>query len=149
MIDAHFEEYSLKNVFVFYQGKLPFRNNVDQTVEWITHIIGEHKFLLSSLNYIFCTDKQLHEINLKYLGHDTYTDIITFDNSDEENIIESDIYISLDRVKENAEELKKSFDEELHRVLIHGVLHLLGYNDKTTDEKNAMREKENTCLSLR
>lgn len=149
MIDAEFEEYSIKNISIYYQDILPFDNDEGNTVSWVIKIVEDHNRSISSVNYIFCTDDQLHKINLEHLGHDTYTDIITFDYSDEETIVESDIYISLDRVKENAKELKKSFDEELHRVMIHGVLHLLGYNDKTEGEKLAMREKENTCLSLR
>ena len=149
MVDVDFQEYSLENISLFYQDKLPFSSKEEKTIKWIIQVINEHKFILSSINYIFCTDEQLHKINLKYLGHDTYTDIITFDNSDEERVLESDIYISLDRIKENAKNLGKRFDEELHRVIIHGVLHLLGYNDKTVDEKEIMRIKENTCLSLR
>lgn len=149
MIDAEFEEYSIKNISIYYQDTIPFDYDKGNTVSWIIKIVEDHNRSISSINYIFCTDDQLHKINLEHLGHDTYTDIITFNYSDEETIVESDIYISLDRVKENAKELKKGFDEELHRVMIHGVLHLLGYNDKTEGEKLAMREKENACLSLR
>ncbi len=149
MVDADFKESSLKNISFFFQDTLPFDNKTKATVDWIIKIVKEHKFTLSSLNYIFCTDEQLHKINLEHLDHDTYTDIITFDHSDEGLVLESDIYISLDRIKENATELGTNFDEELHRVMIHGVLHLIGYNDKTVEEKKKMRQKENTCLSLR
>ena len=149
MVDANFEEYSLANISLFYQDVLPFDGGEEHSLNWISSIVNEHQFELSSLNYIFCDDEQLHKINLEHLDHDTYTDIITFDYSDEASTLEGDIYISLDRIKDNATQLDKSFDEELHRVLIHGVLHLLGYNDKTMAEKDEMREKENTCLSLR
>ncbi len=149
MIDAEFKEYVDSGVSVFYQGVLPFDQKVENTTSWVLKVIKQHSYSVSALNYIFCTDDQLHKINLEHLGHDTYTDIITFDYSDDDGVVESDIYISLDRVKENAEDLGKSFDEELHRVLIHGVLHLIGYDDKTQKEKLEMRKKENTCLSLR
>lgn len=148
MVDANFEEYSLKNISLFYQDVLPFDGREEHSLDWISSIVSKHQFELSSLSYIFCDDEQLYKINLEHLNHDTYTDIITFDYSDEASTLEGDIYISLDRIKDNAIELGKSFDEELHRVLIHGVLHLLGYNDKTVAEKEVMREKENTCLSL-
>lgn len=149
MVDADFKEYTVGNISIFYQDTLPFNNDEGNTISWISKVVKEHSHSIASISYIFCTDDQLHKINLEHLGHDTYTDIITFNYSDEKDIIESDIYISLDRVKDNAQELEMSFDEELHRVMIHGVLHLIGYNDKTKEEKLTMREKENTCLSLR
>lgn len=101
-----------------------------------------------ALSYIFCSDKYLQEINNQYLKHRTFTDIITFNYGAEEGI-EGDIFISINRVKENANKFKSDFDTELHRVIIHGVLHLIGYNDKTKTEKALMREKEDTYLSLR
>ena len=86
---------------------------------------------------------------MTYLGHDTYTDIITFDYEEKKNLsIEGEIYISVDRVKENAATYQKSFEQELFRVIIHGVLHLLGYHDKTVQEQKEMRKKEEACLSL-
>ena len=103
---------------------------------------------MGDINYIFCSDNYLHQINFQYLDHDTFTDIITFDQSDKDQI-EGDIFISIDRVHENANERNISFVNELHRVMIHGILHLLGYNDKTPKEKQLMREKEDECLSLR
>jgi probable rRNA maturation factor len=105
-------------------------------------------FELEELNYIFCSDEYLHQMNLTYLNHDTLTDIITFDNSEAEQIIEGDIFISIDRVKENSEEFDVLFETELHRVLVHGLLHLFGYKDKSEREKVLMREKEEACLSL-
>ena len=90
----------------------------------------------------------MHKINLEYLTHDTYTDIITFNQTEEDDVIEADIFISIDRVRDNSQSLDLLFDQELHRVLIHGVLHLMGFDDKTFDEKEAMRKKEDSCLSL-
>ncbi|MEP1034057.1 rRNA maturation RNase YbeY [Ekhidna sp.] len=116
--------------------------------DWILDIIHSYQFDLEILNYIFCSDQYLLELNKEHLNHDYYTDIITFDNSDETNKIESDIFISIDRVKENAKKQSVALNDELYRVMIHGVLHLIGFNDKTPKEKALMREKENACLSL-
>ncbi|WP_420576612.1 rRNA maturation RNase YbeY [Ekhidna sp.] len=116
--------------------------------DWISSIISSHQFSLEEINYVFCSDNYLLQINIDYLNHDYYTDIITFDNSDKPKVIESDIFISIERVKENAQDQNTLFEEELNRVMIHGVLHLLGYGDKTEEEKKAMREKEDACLSL-
>ena len=104
---------------------------------------------LDAVNFIFCSDEYLLAINQQYLRHKTLTDIITFDNSEGNGAIEGDIFINIERIRANAEELKASFDEELHRVLIHGVLHLLGYSDKTVRNKGRMRKKEDAYLSLR
>lgn len=120
----------------------------EKIASWISGIIESNNYTLCFLNYIFCDDEYLHKINLEYLDHDTYTDIITFDNSENELEVEGDIYISIERIKENAELLKTTFGNELHRVLAHGVLHLIGYNDKTEEEKIEMRKKEEACLSL-
>jgi len=149
MIEGEFDEYSDKNVTLFYQKTLPLEDKQASTIDWIVSVVEDCGKALYCINYILCTDEQLHKINLDHLHHDTYTDIITFDYSDKEDLLESDIYISLDRVKENSVEHGKTFNEELHRVMIHGILHLVGYNDKTAKEKEKMREKENTCLSLR
>lgn len=99
-----------------------------------------------SINYIFCTDKALLEINRQFLSHDFYTDIITFDLSDAHEI-QAEIYISVDRVKDNATQLGVSFKSEMHRVVFHGVLHLCGYKDKSKQEKEEMRRMENLYLS--
>lgn len=99
------------------------------------------------LTYIFCDDKYLLSINQKHLGHDYYTDIITFDCS-ENNIFDADMFISIERVEENAKELHESFDKELKRVMIHGLLHVMGYQDKSEDEKKIMREKEDFYIAL-
>ena len=121
----------------------------DAAIAWIQNILYDESYVDENINYIFCSDKYLHQLNLEYLNHDTLTDIITFDNSENEGQIEADIFISVERVKENATKLKKPFEEELHRVLVHGLLHIMGYGDKTKSEKQAMREKEDACLSLR
>lgn len=115
---------------------------------WIAHTITVEKCELSEINYIFCSDEYLHQINVDYLQHDYYTDIITFDNSEEEGIIESDIFVSIERVQDNAQDQGIPFEQELRRVIIHGVLHLVGYNDKTDTEQAEMTEKENAYLSL-
>lgn len=103
---------------------------------------------MTSVNYIFCSDDYLREINIQYLKHKTYTDIVTF-NYGTTDQIEGDIFISVDRVKENAQKFNTELETELHRVIIHGVLHLIGYSDKSKTEKALMREKEDTYLSLR
>lgn len=103
---------------------------------------------IGSINFIFCSDEYLFQLNQKYLKHDTYTDIITFDSSVEETEISGDIFISLERVKENSKQFSGSFVKELHRVMIHGILHLLGYKDKSPKDKEAMSGKEDYYLSL-
>ena len=134
----------------FFSEDISFQlDNEPQTTTWIDKIIDRENRLLGDLNFIFCSDTHLHNINLSYLDHDTYTDIITFDNSEAVENITGDIFISIDRVKENAEQMNVRFNEELHRVMIHGVLHLIGYKDKSSEEKAKMREKEDACLSLR
>lgn len=122
--------------------------DLDRTKRWITKIINSHQGQLEGINYILCSDEYLHKINVEYLDHDTYTDIITFDNSEEEGIIEGDIYISIERIKENAYQHSTAYQDEFHRVMAHGVLHLLGFKDKTKDEQETMRKKEEACLSL-
>lgn len=117
-------------------------------INWVQQIINQHQQSLEEINYIFCSDSYLLNINQEYLNHDTFTDIVTFNNSEESNKIESDIFISIDRIRENANSYNKSFEQELYRVMIHGVLHLLGFDDKTEEEKLVMREKEEACLSL-
>lgn len=122
-------------------------DNQNEVALWIIDIINKEGKIPGEISYIFCSDDFLHNINIKYLNHDTYTDIITF-NYCEEKIINSDIFISIDRVKENSKTYKTSFHQELMRVIIHGVLHLLGYNDKTANETKEMRAKEDFYLSL-
>lgn len=121
----------------------------DTTLHWIADILNSHNIELENVNFIFCSDDYLLEVNRSYLQHDYYTDIITFDNREyDDDPLESDIFISIDRVKDNAVDLGIPFNRELYRVIIHGLLHLIGWNDKTDAEKQAMREKEEACLSL-
>lgn len=119
-----------------------------KTTKWIKTISQSEGYKIGDLNYIFCSDDYLLEINRQYLDHDYYTDIITFDNSEEENRLEGDIYVSVDRVRDNAESLNVPFDVELRRVLIHGLLHLMGFEDSDGQLKTQMRAKEDECLLL-
>lgn len=120
-----------------------------KTAAWIKGVISREKKQLAHLNYIFCSDKYLLVVNRGYLKHDTYTDIITFDNSDVPGMVEGDIFVSIERVAENAKTRQIEFEVELHRVLVHGVLHLIGYSDKSSRQKSLMRKKEDAYLSLR
>jgi len=114
--------------------------------DWINKTIESEAKILRHLNFIFCSDSYLHKINLEYLNHDTFTDVITFPYAEGKNI-EGDIFISIDRIQENAKTFKVEFEHELNRVMIHGTLHLLGYLDKTAEDKTQMTEKENEYLS--
>jgi rRNA maturation RNase YbeY len=118
--------------------------------KWISSIIEKKKRKPGDLNFIFCSDEHLLTINKQYLDHDTYTDIITFDYSKEdlEMPVSGDIFISVDRVKENATKFGKSFENELHRVIIHGTLHLLGYKDKGKSAKEEMTKQEDKALKV-
>ena len=114
---------------------------------WIANIIKIENCVLQQLNFVFCDDQYLHKINLEYLNHDTYTDIITFPYG-EGKIIESDIFISVERTADNAKTYGVEPLQELHRVIIHGVLHLVGYGDKSPEEKERMRQKEDEALAM-
>lgn len=114
---------------------------------WIKKVVSDKGFEVGEINYIFCDDAYLHKLNVEFLQHDTLTDIISFDNS-LGRLINGDIFISVERVEDNAKDFKVYFDEELHRVLIHGVLHYMGFKDKSDDEKQEMRNLENNALSL-
>lgn len=116
---------------------------------WLKAIAKKEAYSILELNYIFCSDEYLLQMNKDFLDHDYYTDIITFDNSEVKGKIEGDIFISIDRVRDNAQLQNTSLKEELHRVLVHGLLHLTGYKDKTNKEKETMRKKEDASLSLR
>ncbi|MCC8424542.1 rRNA maturation RNase YbeY [Mucilaginibacter sp. UR6-11] len=117
--------------------------------QWITGAIVAEGFKLQELTYIFCSDAYLLQINQQYLDHDTYTDIITFDNSEHEGEITGDIFISIPRIQENASKFNVSETDELHRVIIHGALHLLGYKDKTPADNKNMTQKEDYYLAKR
>jgi probable rRNA maturation factor len=115
---------------------------------WIRNTATSEGSAPKEINYIFCSDEYLLSINEQYLGHKTLTDIITFDNSEKPRLLETDIFISIERVRENAHSLDQPFDLELRRVMIHGVLHLVGYGDKSPSQKSIMRKKEEAYLSL-
>lgn len=116
---------------------------------WLKSIAKKEKYSILELNYIFCSDEYLLQINKDFLDHDYYTDIITFDNSEVKGKIEGDIFVSIDRVRDNAQQQKTSLKDELHRVLAHGLLHLTGNKDKTSEENKMMRKKEDTALASR
>jgi len=119
-----------------------------QISQWISNAIIEENCKEGEINYIFCSDDYLHKINVEFLNHDTLTDIISFDYSVGKEL-HGDIYISVDRVKENAEEFNVHFDDELARVLIHGVLHYCGYKDKSDEDASLMQSKEDYYLNRR
>lgn len=138
------------NRIEFYSEDTAFELQNSKAVSvWIEGVISKEKKELKQLSFIFCSDEYLHKINVEYLNHDTLTDVITFPYGENAEIIEGDIFISIDRIRENAEIFKSSFDDELHRVIIHGALHLCGYGDKTETEAIEMRRKENESLALR
>jgi probable rRNA maturation factor len=134
----------------FFEEDISFKlKNKAHVRHWITGAIQNEGFKLKELTYIFCSDNYLLQINQQYLDHDTYTDIITFDNSEGNNIVTGDIFISIERIRENAAKFNVPEATELHRVIIHGVLHLLGYKDKSAPDKQKMTEKEDFYLSRR
>ena len=125
--------------------ELPFSEHIVRN--WINKISNQEQKEITTLSYIFCSDSYLHKINLEFLQHDTFTDIITFPYA-ENPIIEGDIFISINRVKENATNLRLPFNQELLRVISHGLFHLCGYGDKTEKESEQMRAKENYAIAL-
>lgn len=146
----------------FHSEDIPFNlKNKTKLKSWIVSTIEKKKRKAGDISFVFCSDAFLLEMNKEYLNHDTYTDIITFDYSYSEGGqfplntdsyrdgtwgISGDIFISIDRVRENADAFSKKFEDELHRVVIHGILHLLGYKDKTKIAKAEMRKQEDQCL---
>ena len=128
----------------FFKEDTSFELSEKQRVKvWIKSIATQEGKQMGELSYIFCSDEYLLQVNREYLDHDYYTDIITFDNAEEEGVIEGDIFVSIDRVRDNATTLQVPFETELRRVLAHGVLHLCGYKDKTPTDEQLMRAKEN------
>jgi len=123
------------------EGKL--QNN-----RWLKAVAENESRKIGDISVVFCSDDYLLDVNRKYLQHDYYTDIITFDYC-EGNVLSGDLFISVDSVRENASFFKTEFDEELHRVIVHGVLHLIGYDDHTDEDQKTMRSKENFYLDLR
>ena len=118
------------------------------TTAWIRSVAGTYGKKVGDVNYIFCNDERILEVNREYLQHDYYTDIITFDYT-EGNTISGDLFISLDTVKTNSEQFATEYDEELHRTIIHGILHLCGINDKGPGEREIMEAAENKALAMR
>tara|TARA_B100001287_G_scaffold70951_1_gene58564 strand:+ start:2909 stop:3322 length:414 start_codon:yes stop_codon:yes gene_type:complete len=130
----------------FHKEQIDLKINEESISSWIDISIKKLKFEAGDISVIFCSDDYLKQININYLNHDYYTDIITFDYSDK-NIISGDLFISIDRVRENADINNENFNREICRVIIHGILHLCGYNDKTSKEKEKMRKLEDVFLS--
>ena len=122
---------------------------------WLNEVAASHDRRIGNLNYLFCDDEEILKVNREFLHHDYYTDIITFDYCDDEaqmghpDTISGDLFISLDTVRSNAEQQGTTYDEELHRVIIHGVLHLVGINDKAQGEREIMEAAENKALAMR
>ena len=131
----------------FHNEDVKLEVNSSELSTWIKNAVNSLGYIVGDLNVIFCSDECLKEINIKYLNHDYYTDIITFDYC-VEKIVSGDLYISIDRVKENSKIFNESFINELNRVVIHGVLHLCGYNDKTEADQKIMRNLENKYLAI-
>lgn len=134
----------------FFQEEITFELNDESSItSWLQSVATAEGQSIGEINYIFCSDDYILSINEEYLNHDYYTDIITFDNRDNtQDDIEADIFVSIDRVQENAQMIQVPFDTELRRVMVHGLLHLLGYHDKSEEEISQMREKEEAYLSL-
>lgn len=121
--------------------------NEDIYSNWISNVIQSENKIEGDINYIFCNDEYLHKINMEYLNHDTLTDIISFDYS-EGNLLQGDVFISVNRVRENASDFNVSFNQELLRVMIHGILHYCGYKDKSEHEELIMRQKEDEKIKM-
>ena len=131
----------------FHKESVSFPLETSAINDWIESAIFSLGYSIKNLSFVFCNDEYLKNINVQYLNHDYYTDVITFDYSGSDGL-SGDIFISIDRVKENAKGFKVSFNEELFRVIIHGVLHLCGFNDKSEKEIKEIRKQENYFLSL-
>lgn len=126
----------------------PLKNRI-AVREWLLRVAKEGKHAVVSLNYVFCSDAFLLEMNKEHLQHDYYTDIITFPIEEQPGEVYGECYVSIDRVRENAKEIRSSFADELHRVMVHGLWHLMGQGDKSPKEEKAMRKKEDEALALR
>lgn len=133
---------------IYFNYETDFKlKNETEVAKWISNVIRTEGFREEEVNYIFCDDTYLHKLNVEFLNHDTLTDIISFDYTIGK-IIQGDIYISIERVLDNASDYKVGFYDELHRVMVHGVLHYCGYKDKSPKDKLVMHEKENHYLAL-
>lgn len=138
----------MQKVNFYYLDRNPGLKNRNQLKRFIQQLFSREGKQLGGLSYIFCSDKHLLGINKDFLNHDYYTDVITFDLSDRADCIQAEIYISIDRIRDNAQSIKVTFKEELHRVMLHGALHLCGYRDKKPEEVKIMRSKEDKYLKL-
>ena len=137
-------------VIRFFEEDIAYKlKNKTAVKKWVTETIQAEGYKLKELTYIFCSDNYLLQINQQYLNHDTYTDIVTFDNSDIAGTIVGDIFISIDRIRDNTLKFGIAETDELHRVIIHGALHLVGYKDKTAPDKKKMTFKEDFYLNKR
>ncbi len=136
----------MSQVFFHFERTDAFHFPQDQLAKALESIVQKEERSTGDLNVIFCSDEYLLEVNRKYLQHDYYTDVITFDYQEEK--VTGDVYVSVERVLDNAHQLEVSFEKELCRVMAHGVLHLVGYSDKSANEKTLMREKEEAYLPL-
>ena len=136
---------SKSKVYYFFQAPVSLQDRV-KLKKFIASIFKKEKKKIQSLNYVFCTDEELLEINRQYLNHDYYTDIVSFELSKKDEPAEGDIYISIDRIRDNALSLGEPLYKELHRVIFHGALHLCGYKDKTRSQSLEMRNKEEEYL---
>ena len=135
-------------MMIEFNYELDFKlSNENEYSDWIEKVISSYDFKLGELNYIFCDDAYLLKLNVEFLEHDTLTDIISFDYT-MGKLVGGDVFISLERVRDNAQDLSIPVEEELKRVMIHGVLHYMGYKDKTKEEKEVMRSEENKAISL-
>ena len=133
----------------FFSEDTPFElPNKLRRKRWLKELANASGYQIKELNYVFCSDEFLYQMNVDYLKHHTYTDIITFDNSEKNGKLEGDIFISVDRVRDNAKAHATDEESELTRVLAHGLLHLIGYKDKTKEEASLMRKKEDEAIQL-
>lgn len=138
-----------ENIFEFHSEDISFElDKKPAIISWLSYSITNEQKEPGEISYIFCSDEFLHKMNVEHLNHDTLTDIITFDYC-EENFINGEMFISIDRIKDNAKDFGVSFEDELHRVMVHGVMHLCGYKDKTSEDQKVMSEKEDFYLNLR
>ena len=133
---------------IYYNYETNFKLDTESTLsDWIERVVTLYSFTVGEINYIFCDDAYLLALNKQFLSHDTLTDIISFDDTIGK-LVNGDVFISIERVRENAIGYNVSFEEELYRVMIHGILHYLGFKDKTDTEKEAMRNAENKAIFL-
>lgn len=140
----------MANPIQFHKADVKYRLlNKEDLSKWLVNVAKREKFRIGELNIILCSDEYLYKLNVSYLKHKTYTDIITFDFSQGSSPLSGELYISLERVIENADYLGLTTRDELHRVMVHGLLHLCGYSDKTASAKAEMRKQEDLYLSLR